>query len=218
MDAEWGWSMAGCEDAIREAALLAIAAEPDRVRYLEIGVARGATFGRVCEILAAGGKAWDATAIDLPDGIEEQEGYTRGGAVCLDVPAFEAQTAPFRNHIRLVRAVSQYWLRDPANIESFSLTLIDGCHERICTREDFETLERHVGPGGLVIFHDTAPWSQEDPLQIQVHRGHPLQVRLALEDLSLLPCTRPGWALVREAPGIQDRQGRGCIVFRRMPA
>ncbi len=215
MTAVWGWSMAGCEETIQEAVRLAIAIAPGPVRYLEIGVALANTFARVCEILAAGGKPWEAVAVDLPDGIDVAEHYSRGNAVCVNVQSFAANTAPFRDHVRLVRAVSQRWLVDPENGERFDVTLIDGCHERDCTREDFEALERHVPIGGVVILHDTADWSQHDPLQIQAHRGQPLEVRAALEDLALLPCTRPGWRFLREAPGQQALQGRGCMAFQR---
>lgn len=218
MGDRWGWSMAGCEDAIREAAQLAIAGASGTVRYLEIGVACGDTFGQVCAILEAGGKPWEAVALDLPDVIPAEEDDPARLDRGFNAIAFEQNISPFTSHVRVVRHVAQWWLRRPENAEMFSLVLLDSCHERLCVRTDFEAVEPHVSPGGCLIVHDTAPWSQEQPAAIQPHLWQPLQVRLALEDLSLLPCTRPGWHLVREAPGVQELQGRGCIVYRRVGA
>lgn len=215
MGTKWGWSMAGCEDTIRETAQLAIAAETGTVRYLEIGVACGDTFGQVCAILAAGRKPWEAVALDLPDVIPAVEDDPTRADRGLNLAAFGQNISPFRGHVRLVRHVAQYWLGLPGNVEMFSLALLDACHERDCVRGDFEALERHISPGGLAIFHDTAPWSQNDPASVSPHLWKPLQVRLALEDLALLPCTRPGWEFISEALGLQELQGRGCMVFRR---
>lgn len=155
-------------------------------------------------------------ALDLPDVIPAEEDDPSRVDRGFDLAAFSANIAPFADRVRIVRHVAKFWLRDPANAERFSLALLDACHERACVREDFEALERHIDPGGILIFHDTAPWSQNDPAAVQPHRWQPLQVRLALEDLALLPCTRPGWQLIQEAPGIQAVQGRGCMSFRRI--
>jgi predicted O-methyltransferase YrrM len=210
----WGFSMAGCEATIRMAVAGALGATTGVARYLEIGVARGDTFARICEELADGGRPWEAIALDLPEGIEEAEGYARA-ASCLDLDAFDANVAPWADHVQLFLFDSQKWLARPHLPTPFSLALIDGCHERECTAADFRLLAPHVVPGGVVIFHDTAPWSQDDPDQVQPHRGQPLQVRAALEDLGLLAGTFPGWRFLSEADGRREMGGRGCIVYQK---
>ncbi len=217
MGGEWGLSMAGCEQVIRQAVRAALASTSDMVRYLEIGTARGDTFARICEQLDASGQLWEAFALDLPMGFEEAEGYVRQ-ASCLDLEAFDANTACFNGKARLVLCDSQLWLRRPGVPSPFALALIDGCHERTCAADDFVALESFMGPRAVVIFHDTAAWSQDDPTQSQPHRGQPLQVRAALDDLGLLYGTRPGWGLLAEAFGRESEGGRGCMVFQRTEA
>lgn len=214
MSKPWGLSMAGCEDAMRGAVQAVLDATSGSVRYLEIGVACGDTFARMCEQLDASGRPWDAIALDLPDGIEEAEGYQRA-ASCLDSQAFDANVQAFADHVQLFLCDSYKWLRSGRLPAPFSLTLIDGCHERICTAEDFLVLEPLMLPGGVVIFHDTAPWSQLDPEQVQPHHGEPLMVRAAVGDLGLLDGSRPGWTLLAEAPGQQADGGRGCMTFQK---
>ncbi len=207
---QWGFSMAGCEGAILAGMTASLDAIPGPARYVEIGVARGDTFGIICEALAQEGRLGQAIAIDLPDGAEAE--YARP-ASCFCPEAFRQNAEIFGDKVQLVRAVSHEWLRGPAG--PFTLVLIDGCHEQACMCMDFEAVEPHVVPGGIVIVHDTAPWSQEDPSATQPHRGEPLRVRAALEELRLLQDQRPGWRLLTEAPGLQAEGGRGCMVFQK---
>lgn len=210
MTRQWGFSMAGCEGVILAGVAASLDAVPGPARYVEIGVAWGDTFGIICECLAREGRLGQAIAIDLPDGADAE--YMRP-ASCFCAETFRRNTEAFDGKVQLVRAVSQEWLRTP--VGRFTLVLIDGCHEQACARMDFEAVEPHVVPGGIVIVHDTAPWSQEDPSQIQPHRGEPLRVRAALEELGLLQDQRPGWRLLTEAPGLQAEGGRGCMVFQK---
>jgi hypothetical protein len=200
--------MAGCEAIITAAVHVALDSTCGPVTYLEIGVAAGATFAQVCRRLAASGRAWRAIGLELPDGVE---GFLLPGAWCLDEAAFKEATAPFAEHVALERAISQAWLARTE--QTVTLALIDGCHEEACVRADFLALEPRIVEGGVVIFHDTAPWSQDiDP---QPHRGEPIRVLAVLDRLGLLAGTRPGWRFVAEAPGRQAEGGRGCMVFQR---
>jgi len=206
---EWGLSMAGCEETISYAAREAMSKTKAPFTYLEIGVAAGDTFKQVCRILAEQGEwSWEAIGVELPNGCE---GFMIQDAWCLDQEAFYRNTEPYKDRVTLVRAVSQEWLAQTQ--ESFHLALIDGCHEKDCVKADFLALEPKVPVGGCVIFHDTALWSQGD--SPQPHKGLPIDTRLALQELGLLPVTRLGWAFVAEADGVQDQGGRGCMVFQR---
>ncbi len=204
----WGLSMAGCEAIIIAAVHVALDSTCGPVTYLEIGVAAGATFAQVCRRLVASGRAWKAIGLELPEGVE---GFLLPGAWCLDEASFKAATAAFGEQVVLARAVSQDWL---ARLEGpVTLALIDGCHEEACVRADFLALEPRIVEGGVVIFHDTAPWSQDiDP---QPHRGEPIRTLAALDGLGLLAGARPGWRFVAEAPGRPADGGRGCMVFQR---
>ncbi|HRU09775.1 MAG TPA: class I SAM-dependent methyltransferase [Thermoanaerobaculia bacterium] len=205
----WGLSMAGCEAVISAAIRVALEATRGPVTYLEIGVAGGATFAPVCRRLAASGRSWKAVGLDLPEGVE---GFLLPGAWCLDERAFKEATAAFGERVALERAVSQEWLT--RSREPIALALIDGCHEEACVRADFLALEPRIAEAGVVIFHDTAPWSQDiDP---QPHRGEPIRTLAALQSLGLLAGRRPGWRFVAEAPGRQAEGGRGCIVFQKV--
>jgi hypothetical protein len=204
----WGLSMAGCEPIISAAIHVALDSTYGLVTYLEIGVAAGATFAQVCRRLAASGRAWQAIGLELPEGVE---GFLLPGAWCLDEAAFKEATAAWADRVSLERGISQEWLA--RSEEPVTVALIDGCHEEACVRADFLALEARIVEGGVVIFHDTAPWSQDiDP---QPHRGEPIRILAALDGLGLLAGTRPGWRFVAEAPGRQAEGGRGCMVFQR---
>jgi len=209
MSDQWGLSMAGCDTAIIAALYATLDATEGLVRYVEIGVAAGATFAQVCRRLAASGRPWQAIGLELPEGVE---GFLLPGPWCLDEAAFKEATAPFGDQAALHRAISQEWLA--RSDEPVTLALIDGCHEQACIVADFLALEPRIVPGGVVIFHDTAEWSQDiDP---QPHRGEPIRARAALDELGLLPGTRPGWQFLAEAPGWKAAGGRGCMAFQRI--
>jgi len=206
---EWGLSMAGCEDTILDAVdrvLVDVTRRP--LIYVEIGVAGGLTFAQVCKHLDANLKDWHAIGVDLPD---DAEGLVKG-VWCLDTESFDRVTRPYIVRARLVRQASQDFFRTWVHVP-ISLLLIDGCHEKDCVKADFEKAEPQIVPGGCVIFHDTAQWSQGD--SPQPHKGFPIETRQAILELGLLPVTRPGWAFVAEADGRQDQGGRGCMVFQR---
>jgi hypothetical protein len=200
--------MAGCEQTIVATIHAVLDATDGPVRYVEIGVAAGATFAQVCQRLQSSGRAWDGIGLELPDGVE---GFLLPSAWCFDEGAWNEHTAPFARYVRLERAISQDWL--DRYEEPITLALIDGCHEQACIAGDFLGLEPRIVMGGAVIFHDTAEWSQDiDP---QSHRGEPIRARAALDELGLLAGMRPGWRFLAEAPGWQAAGGRGCMAFQR---
>jgi hypothetical protein len=200
--------MAGCEETILNAVGAAAASTDGTMRYVEIGCADCVTLAQVCHALARTGRQWEATGLDLPSGVD---GFIVSQSWCQDIERAQRNVEQFGDRVQLAHAISWEWLAQQTGV--FALAMIDGCHEKECIKRDFFALEPLIMPGGCVIFHDTAEWSQGvDP---QPHLGQPIEARKALAELHLLPPLRAGWRMIGVADGRQAEGGRGCTVYQR---
>ncbi len=172
--------------------------------YVEIGCAEGRTFSAVLKQLRRlNHRDFFGFAVDQPNGWSfSQRGFDQNLSEFrrgVDYDLFQKGGADFLNGCQ---------------DRSLDAVLIDACHEYKCCGLDFMLTEAKVKPGGLVVFHDTAEYAQG--IDIQPHMNLPIGVRDALKDLSLLPCTRPGWQPFFEVPGNKDRDERGIIGVRKV--
>lgn len=172
--------------------------------YLEIGVARGETFGPAVRHLQATGHPFRAIGLDIP------------GGWSLDLDAIRARVADLHYAEIILRPSQEYLTKIHRGPIHF--LFVDGCHGRPCVMGDFLAAEKFIPLGGVVYFHDTAPEVQGilGP-NLQPHCGTGIDVRSALEELGLLKWnqtqrTRPGWRMGEEV-GYVEGKGYGCMVF-----
>ena len=167
--------------------------------YLEIGIGYGGTLGGICGLLSEQkGMVWHSYGIDLPDGWSYESGR---------VDQLKAQ---YSGRITVILKPSTEALAD-WNIPLHAV-LVDGCHEKDCSKRDFELVEPHVVQGGIVAFHDSG--RKEQGGSIQPHNGQPIGVRDALKELQLLQSKREGWKMVAD---YQNETGpSGIFVTRKV--
>lgn len=81
---------------------------------------------------------------------------------------------------------------------TFNLLLVDSCHCRFCCTADFLGYNSKVVVGGYVSFHDSNPDPNWALHHEQCRPDRFIDVRGALADLKLLPCTRPDYQFIGE--------------------
>jgi hypothetical protein len=153
--------------------------------YMEIGIAHGSTFSAICEVLSEQrGLNWKAYGVDLPDGWS------------LEPDLLKSNIAEFGDRVEIILKPSLEVLKNWKTPLNF--VLIDGCHEKECCKADFEAVEPHIAPGGVVCFHDSG--QNEQGGSPQPHRGKPIGVRAAIRELGFIGGRRAGWVKLEDFP------------------
>ncbi len=178
----WGIAMENCGKFIEKA--LTIASEnylidlrenkDETFQYIEIGVAEGRTFAKICSILdnmIDGGK-YLATGIDIDNGwslnLEDLYKNIRGyeNKTILDLQGSPEALKRFKHN-------------------SVNAILIDGDHSFEAVIEDFTEADRIIKRGGIIMFHDSDPYSQSKDKIDEERQVKGIEVRRAIESLDL---------------------------------
>jgi hypothetical protein len=179
----------------------------DAVTYLEIGIARGETLTGIASMISSIRASWRAVGVDLPDGYSLNLSDVAGNAYAnkLNFVVCNNGSEPPDNYVTVYLKPShefmQTWNR-PIHI-----ALIDGCHCKQCTMDDFTNIAKHVPVGGIVMFHD---FTLEYVGAEQPH-GTRCAVVPACAELGLLDKHYPGWEWCDTLKGERDMG-----VFRRV--
>jgi len=185
-----------------------------RFKYLEIGVAGGATLKAMFEILKRGSLSFSVIGIDLPNGwsLNLDEIETRFGAdtTIIEHPTIIETHRKPRVQVYLRPAAALLDATPPLDLD---FVLIDGCHEEPCVIKDFRAVSRHCHPGSIVCFHDAA--ESEQGVDIQPHQGLPIGVYKALKELGLFE-SNPHWKFLEWLHGDKERGGNSCACFQKL--
>lgn len=159
----------------------------DDFSYLEIGVAYGGTLKGVWDHVS------ERVENPLVVGVDKTDGWS------LSLPKIKElfDNVDIGYYPTIVRGIPIVCLCGVDELfatwsEPLSLCLIDGCHSRKCAAKDFRLVEKHIRPGGIVMFHDAGQYQLG--ACIQPCCGVGIGVYDALGDLGLIDGTLKGWS------------------------
>src|SRR5262252_9208490 len=158
---KYGIAMDGMEDALGKL-IAKVRARFHPFTYLEIGVASCETLAAVSLEISRHGFGWRSAGIDLPDGYLLDKDDVQPNALTQHLfaavmqPNGSHEIDPVWHQITLFLGDSRDLIPDCWH-QPVHLALIDACHCKACVTTDFLSIERHVQPGGVVMFHDFAP-------------------------------------------------------------
>jgi hypothetical protein len=210
----FGLCMGGLESTMVRAARIAESnrAVGEKLTYVEIGLAEGATFNAMGEVfLRIGVKPEElkCVGIDIEDGWSLNEKALDGNAGSL----------PCETELSLEGSVEFLKKWDKTVRGPIHFIFIDGCHEKECAKMDFLLAEPLIAPGGIVAFHDSEEAVQG--IDNQRHNGQPVGVRDAIKELDLMDvdaftkkCKRDGWVKLADVDAIPNN--RGVAVFKKL--
>lgn len=163
------------------------------IRFLEIGVAEGATMAGILE---------RCDHLGIPCTYEGVDGS-------------QGKPNPIPDNCKFIEGDSTQVHRQVG--EGFNVCFIDGSHALNFVMLDFLNYSPKVIPGGLCIFHDTRDTQEWQTKHYQgtgdqSNVDNNIAVRLALKKLGLLQGYRRDWEFVEE---ITDVQIQGMMSFRK---
>ena len=157
----------------------------DRRALVEIGIFEGGSAVRLRQVIHPEGML---TLIDpfVPDSISGMQGSYWISRVIVNRCR--------RGHVEFIRDFSfnvvKNWTRP------LDFVFIDGDHSEKATRQDFEDWERHVRPGGVILFHD----ARLDQPPVQAWMG--AEGSTAAVNRLFRQNTHPRWRIVDEGGSI----------------